>query len=55
MKLPTSKEIEALHRKYAVNDEVFDLVFTHCKIVHEIATQLVDGTDTEIDMDLESQ
>ena len=30
-------EIEALHRKYAPNDTVYDLVYGHCQVVNEIA------------------
>jgi uncharacterized protein len=37
---PTLKEIETLHKKYAPNDRLFDLVFTHCKIVRDIAVQI---------------
>jgi len=41
MNLPTLEEIEALHHKYAPSDAGFDLVFTHCKIVSEIAEQCI--------------
>jgi len=37
----TPDEIEALHRKYAPSDEVYDLVFTHCLVVRDIAMQLI--------------
>ncbi|WP_066373093.1 HD domain-containing protein [Herbidospora mongoliensis] len=41
MLLPTDREIRALHEKYAPTQEAFDLVYTHCRIVHEIARQLL--------------
>lgn len=33
----TVQHIEALHRKYAPNDKVYELVYGHCQIVNEIA------------------
>jgi uncharacterized protein len=41
MNLPTLEQIEALHRKYAPSAAGFDLVFTHCKIVSEVAEQRI--------------
>lgn len=41
--LPTITEIEALHRKYAPDDAVFTLVWTHCRIVRDIALQLLEA------------
>lgn len=52
MKLPTTQEIEALHRKYAPTDSVFELVFTHCKIVWEIAEQLIGKNSLTLDAEL---
>lgn len=49
--LPTVQEIEALHRKYAPNEKVFDVVWTHCRIVGDIALQL--AKDCEVDIDTE--
>lgn len=43
MTLPTFEEIKALHKKYASTDNVFDLVFTHSKIVSEIAALLLEA------------
>lgn len=51
MKLPSSEEIEALHRKYAPTPEAFESVYTHGKIVSEIAGQLMEtasGIDKEL-------
>lgn len=41
MDIPSLKEIEALHRKYASSDEAFQSVFEHCTIVAEIADQVL--------------
>lgn len=41
MNLPTLEQIETLHHKYAPSDAGFDLVFTHCRIVAEIAEQCI--------------
>jgi uncharacterized protein len=50
--LPSLKEIEALHRKYSPTDEVFKLVFTHCKIVSEVAEQCIARKGLIIDVEL---
>ncbi|GAB1820496.1 HD domain-containing protein [Herbidospora sp. RD11066] len=39
--LPTDEEIRALHEKYAPTQEAFDLVYTHCVIVSDIARRLL--------------
>lgn len=39
---PTFSEIEKLHKKYAPDQELFDLVFIHSQIVLEIANQLLE-------------
>lgn len=52
MKLPTLEQIEALHRKYALSDAGFDLVFTHCKIVSEIAEQCIAKKQLTVDVEL---
>lgn len=38
---PNLFQIKTLHQKYAPNERVFDLVFTHCQIVAEIAQQII--------------
>lgn len=48
----TLEEIEALHKKYAPSDLVFNVVFTHCQIVRDIAEQLVDRNSLNVDIDL---
>ena len=50
--LPSASEIEALHRKYAPAESVFELVFTHCKIVSDIATQLAEKSGANVDIEL---
>jgi uncharacterized protein len=52
MQLPGDKEILALHEKHAPSQEAFDLVYTHCVIVCEIADQLPGGSDPGLDTDL---
>ena len=46
--LPSVEEIEALHRKYAPNEEVFELVWTHCRIVGDVALQLAKNSGTDV-------
>lgn len=50
--LPSASEVEALHRKYAPTESVFELVFTHCKIVSDIATQLAEKSGANVDIEL---
>lgn len=49
---PTVQEIEALHRSHAPNEEVFELVWTHCRIVGDIALQLAQSSGVELDIQL---
>lgn len=39
---PTTEQITALHRKYAPDETTFELIYTHCRIVADIALQLFD-------------
>ena len=50
--MPTEAQIISLHKKYAPSDDVFELVYTHCKIVYEIAKQIVDNRSLEVDEEL---
>lgn len=50
MQLPGDKEILALHEKHAPSQEAFDLVYTHCVIVCEIAVQLYGGPVLDSDL-----
>lgn len=38
----SAQEIKNLHRKYAPNDEAYDLVYGHCQIVNELALWCAD-------------
>jgi len=46
--LPTIDEITALHKKYAPSDKAFDLVFTHCLIIRDIANELLSANSNPI-------
>lgn len=46
------EEIVSLHKKYAPSDTVYDLVFTHCRIVRDIALQLIADNHLSVDRDL---
>lgn len=47
--IPSDEEIRALHAKHAPSDEAFDRVFTHCRIVWEIAEQLLPRSPVPVD------
>lgn len=47
--MPTADDILALHKKYAPNSSVYDLVLTHCYIVRDIALQLIDEHKLALD------
>jgi uncharacterized protein len=49
MVVPTDTQIVALHRKYAPNDLVYNLVFTHCTIVNEIAQWAAGNVTNPVD------
>jgi uncharacterized protein len=49
--IPTDEQIRALHERYAPNQEAFDLVHTHCRIVCAVAEQLLPGRPA-LDVDL---
>ena len=50
--LPTEDEIVALHQRYAPSPDAFALVFTHCRIVRDVAAQLLDRRPQPVDADL---
>lgn len=50
--LPTYEEIIALHRKYAPSQAAFDLVFTHCQIIWELAEQLIQKSSLPVNSEL---
>lgn len=41
MWVPSDDEIRALHERHAPNPDVFDLVYTHCRIVWQLAEQIL--------------
>lgn len=43
------ERIQALHQKYANDNQSFELVFTHCKIVAEIAIDTVRRNNLKVD------
>ncbi len=47
--IPTKQQCEELHRKYASSDKHFELCWTHCVIVAEIALRCVDEKSLEVD------
>ena len=52
MRVPTDKEILALHEKHAPTPEALDLVYQHCQIVCGIAGQLHASAGLDSDLDL---
>lgn len=50
--IPDQQAILAVHKRYARNDTVFDLVYTHCQIVAEIALWCADNINEPVDRDL---
>jgi uncharacterized protein len=52
MRIPTDKEIRALHEKHAPTRKAYDLVYLHCEIVCGIAEQILTRTELDLDIDL---
>jgi uncharacterized protein len=52
MRIPADEEIRALHSRLAPTPEALDLVYTHCRIVCEVAEQLHLGAGAGIDIGL---
>jgi uncharacterized protein len=50
--IPAPAEIRALHEEVAPGAEAFDVVWTHCRIVWEVASQLIRARDLDVDADL---
>lgn len=51
MNLPTLDQIKDLHKKYSKSKIAYNIVFTHCKIVGEIAEQMIKTKQLSIDLD----
>jgi uncharacterized protein len=52
LKLPSDNEILSLHKKYAPTPEAFELVYTHCQIIWEIAEQLIGRNALDLDQEI---
>jgi uncharacterized protein len=52
MRIPTDEEIRVLHEKHAPTPDAFDVVYEHCRIVCELAEQLLARPDLGLDADL---
>ncbi len=50
--IPTKKQIIEVHKRYAQNDFIYNLVFGHCEIVSEIAIWCVDDKNLEVNESL---
>jgi uncharacterized protein len=49
---PSDRQIRALHERFAPAPQAFQLVYTHCEIVCDVAEQLLDGHVPALDVDL---
>ncbi len=52
MQIPTDEEIRALHGRHAPTPEAFELVYTHCRAVCEVAELLLAAAPAGVDADL---
>ena len=50
--LISQDDVIAMHKKYAPSAAVYDLVYTHCLIVRDIALQLIINSSLEVDREL---
>lgn len=50
--IPTDEQIRALHERFAPTEDAFDLVYTHCRIVCDVAVQLIDRHRLAVDVPL---
>ena len=50
--IPDKKLIEDLHKKYSINEGLFESVFAHCKITAEIALECVKAGNLSVDEQL---
>ena len=48
MDLPSDDEIRALHERFAPDRKAFELVWTHCRIIGDIAGQLLTDEDADL-------
>jgi uncharacterized protein len=52
LSVPSDREIRTLHATHAPTREAFDLVYDHCRIVCELAEQVVAHQRLDVDVDL---
>ncbi|WP_435972546.1 HD domain-containing protein [Streptomyces sp. Qhu_M48] len=52
MDIPSADEIRAMHLRHAPHEEAFELVFTHCEIVWQVAERLMSRSGLDVDPDL---
>ena len=52
MRIPGDEEIRALHERYAPSAEAFEVVYTHCVIVCEIAERIMETAGFDVDVGL---
>jgi uncharacterized protein len=48
----TVQDIEKLHRKYAPNDLVYEIVYGHCRVVNEIAQWCAGNLNEAVDVEV---
>lgn len=51
MNFPTEKEIQKLHKKYSKTETMYELVYTHCQVVRDIALELAKNVK-QVDINL---
>ncbi len=49
MTFPKDDAIVALHKKYAPSDMAFHIIYSHCQIINEIAMQLINNNQLQVD------
>ncbi|MFI0481575.1 HD domain-containing protein [Actinomadura sp. 9N215] len=52
MRIPGDEQIRALHERCAPSAEAFELVWTHCVIVCEVAERIMDDGGLDLDKEL---
>lgn len=50
--VPTKKEIIQLHKKYSLSEKQFELCYTHCQVVEEIAMWCASNISEKVDLEL---
>lgn len=50
--LISQDDVIAMHKKYAPSAAVYDLVYTHCLIVRDVAVQLIVNSSLEVNREL---